>query len=352
MAGIFLSHSSKDKPLVLRLASDLVYEGFPVWLDSWELELGDSFVERIFRELDASTFLIVAITPDSIASEWVRRELETALAREKELGRKLVLPIKLAPCVLPGTIAHRLYADFTSGYLPGLESLAGVLRKLGAAEVEVPLERQLIPLRFTRGINLQETALQARYDALLPRVRQGGQVIPEQFVVIPDPDYDAMRHGFTAFVENFASHPHFSAEREEHFNERYRWIRKGEQALLTGMAAIGNGVQNAFFSMTCHWFARILRNELLAMMDEARAFRGDPPLPNIEPIRGVLNFDDLAAKFYGVPRVTPFDVFHRESGQYIRVWLATDSEIGQWFATRPQMPTELRAFWSPNLMYK
>jgi hypothetical protein len=42
MTGIFLSHSSKDKAFVCKLAIDLVNQGMPVWFDAWELEMGDS----------------------------------------------------------------------------------------------------------------------------------------------------------------------------------------------------------------------------------------------------------------------------------------------------------------------
>ena len=101
MPGIFLSHSSKDKPAVFQLASDLVFSGFPVWLDRWEMEAGDSFVKEIFEGVDSSSFLIVALTPNAVASDWVKRELAAALEREQRQGKKFVLPVQLAPCDLP-----------------------------------------------------------------------------------------------------------------------------------------------------------------------------------------------------------------------------------------------------------
>ncbi len=356
MAGIFLSHSSKDKPVVIQLASDLVYSGFPVWLDSWEMETGDSFVKRIFDGIDGSTFLIVALTPNAVASEWVKRELAAALESEKQMGRKLVLPIKLAPCDLPSEIGDRLYADFTQGYLFGLESLESTMRKLGAANVEVPLERELVPLRFTDSLHLQQVPLQARYESLVARLRGGGRLAPEQFLVVPEPGYDLQRRNFTTFLENFGAHPHFSAEREEHFHNRYQWIKKGERALPEGAAAIANGLiemnETAFFSMACHWFARIIRNELMAMMDEARAFSGDPPTTNAHVARGVLNFDEVAAGFFEVKDVTPCDIFDSKTNSYIRVWIDAGAEAGRWFASNPQVPVELRTFWSATLIHK
>jgi len=300
--------------------------------------------------------LIVALTPNAVASDWVKRELAAALEREQRQGKKFVLPVQLAPCDLPHEISDRLYADFTHGYLPGLESLETTLRKLGAAQVEVPFEHQLIPLRFSNSIHLQQVPLQSRYEFLLPKLGDGKQFVPEQFLVVPDPGYDASRQYFTTFLENFPKHPHYSPEREEHFNNRYQWIKKGEEALLTGAAAIANGLvdmkESAFFSMACHWFARILRNELMAMMNEASAFQGEPPISGVPVWRGVLNFDDVAAKFFEVSGVMPCDIFDEKSRQRIRAWVDAGSEVGQWFASSPQPPVELRMFWSATFLHK
>jgi hypothetical protein len=80
--GVFLSHSSKDKPFVLRLAADLFSHGVSVWLDSWEMDAGDQFDRQIADGIDQSTFLIVALFPNSVLSGWVNRELDTAPAKE------------------------------------------------------------------------------------------------------------------------------------------------------------------------------------------------------------------------------------------------------------------------------
>ena len=43
----FISHSSKDKKFVVRLANDLSGRGIDVWLDQWEIQPGDKFVEKL-----------------------------------------------------------------------------------------------------------------------------------------------------------------------------------------------------------------------------------------------------------------------------------------------------------------
>jgi TIR domain len=55
MPGVFISHSSKDKEFVFKLAIDLLNLGFPVWLDAYELEVGSSLQDRI-RGASMATF--------------------------------------------------------------------------------------------------------------------------------------------------------------------------------------------------------------------------------------------------------------------------------------------------------
>ena len=76
---LFLCHSSKDKEFVRRLASDLKELSVRVWLDEWELEPGDSLHDCIGSALQESAYVGVVLSPDSVASKWCNRELQTAL---------------------------------------------------------------------------------------------------------------------------------------------------------------------------------------------------------------------------------------------------------------------------------
>jgi len=79
MAGIFISHSSKDKPFVTKLAMDLVYRDIAVWFDRWELETGDSLIQKIYNSIDESSYLLVVLSSSSINSKWVEKELTSFL---------------------------------------------------------------------------------------------------------------------------------------------------------------------------------------------------------------------------------------------------------------------------------
>ena len=79
---LFLCHSAKDKAFVRRLASELTELSVGVWLDEWELEVGDSLHECIGTAIDAAAYVGVVLSPNSAASKWCQRELQTSLARE------------------------------------------------------------------------------------------------------------------------------------------------------------------------------------------------------------------------------------------------------------------------------
>jgi hypothetical protein len=46
---LFLSHSSRDKIFVRKLANSMSRCGIDVWLDEWELQAGDSLFDELAR---------------------------------------------------------------------------------------------------------------------------------------------------------------------------------------------------------------------------------------------------------------------------------------------------------------
>ena len=68
MAKAFISHSSLDKPFVHRLAEDLRSNWIDVWLDEWELRLGDDFTGTIESSLAGSSHLIIVLSERALRS--------------------------------------------------------------------------------------------------------------------------------------------------------------------------------------------------------------------------------------------------------------------------------------------
>jgi hypothetical protein len=123
----FLSHSSRDKAVVRQIASDLSARGITVWLDEQRIHVGDSIPEKIAQGLAQSDFFLVALSENSVGSEWVKRELNNALIQEISKRRIAILPLKLSECEIPALIAEKKYADFTCSYRDGLDQLTSAI---------------------------------------------------------------------------------------------------------------------------------------------------------------------------------------------------------------------------------
>ena len=136
-ANVFLSHSTEDKAFVRRLARDLRRFGAAVWVDEAEIRLGDTLLDKIKGGLQNVEHLGVILSPRSVASEWVTREIKLTknLARD---GRRLkILPILIEECKLPRFLKGIRYADFRdpSDYQRQMRYVAG---EIG---LDLPMER-------------------------------------------------------------------------------------------------------------------------------------------------------------------------------------------------------------------
>lgn len=128
--GIFLSHTNVDKPFVRELKERLEAHGVKdIWLDEAEILIGDSLTKKIEEGLRKTKYIGVVLSPNSIKSTWVERELEIALSREMSSGEVVILPLLYENCELPLFLRGKLYADFTST-AKYEESLAKLLRRL------------------------------------------------------------------------------------------------------------------------------------------------------------------------------------------------------------------------------
>lgn len=126
---VFLSHSSADKALARRLAIDLQAAGVQVWLDQWEILVGESFEQKIAQGLGDSDFVVVLLTRQSVESNWVDREWREKFETEAKTGRVAIVPVRGEVCAIPDFLAQRSYADVSGGsYALGLRHLLETLR--------------------------------------------------------------------------------------------------------------------------------------------------------------------------------------------------------------------------------
>jgi hypothetical protein len=123
MAKIFISHSSRDKEFVKRLAIDLMKVGYDVWLDEWEIKVGECILTGIEGGIEKSDFVIVVLSPDSVESDWVNKEWKAKYWEEVQNKSMAVLPILIEDCKIPILLQTKKYADFRNDYQSGFSLL-------------------------------------------------------------------------------------------------------------------------------------------------------------------------------------------------------------------------------------
>jgi hypothetical protein len=132
---IFISYAHSDKDFVDKLAIQLVRQNVHVWLDRWELTIGDSLIDRIQDAVDGASALLVVLTPESVQSEWCKKELSSGLLRELEEKRVVVMPLMLRDCQIPIFARGKLYADFRTNFDDGLRSVLTGIAKVTSASL-------------------------------------------------------------------------------------------------------------------------------------------------------------------------------------------------------------------------
>ncbi len=108
---LFISYSSEDKDFVSRLQSRLELHDFRVWRDKDSISPGDNWPRKIEEGLNECTHLLFILTPASIKSEYVAKELTFAIEKHKK-----IIPLKLEPCDLPLLVNDLQIIDFQGDY--------------------------------------------------------------------------------------------------------------------------------------------------------------------------------------------------------------------------------------------
>lgn len=189
---LFLSHSSRDKVFVRKLAEDLTFCEIDVWLDEWELQVGESLYDRIGDALERSRFTGVVLGNNFSDSPWARSELKQALARERRSRPGSVLPLICGDCELPPFLEDKVYIDFRIDYHGALVRLAGALHGVSRLRVEEAV-------RVCQANAIRQVIEALRYCGVEP------------YIVLGEDDFNEIRA--TGHVEMFGDRVRFDPER-------------------------------------------------------------------------------------------------------------------------------------------
>ena len=90
----FISHASEDKEeIAIPLYRSLTERGAVVWLDKYEMRIGDSLRKSLDKGLAASKHGIVILSKVYMTKYWTEKELSALFSKESIKGGGVILPV-------------------------------------------------------------------------------------------------------------------------------------------------------------------------------------------------------------------------------------------------------------------
>lgn len=131
--NVFLCHASEDNALARQIARAFHAAGIETFFDEWEIRAGESIRQRIDNGLKECTHFVVLLTPQSIAKEWVKVEIDAGFIR-KINGQSAFVPLRhglttaeLTP--LLATLLSPSLDDYDAGIKRLIDDIHGVSLK-------------------------------------------------------------------------------------------------------------------------------------------------------------------------------------------------------------------------------
>lgn len=124
---VFLSHSSKDRAFVSRLVAVLRRHDVRAWYSETNIKGAQQWHDEIGKALKRCDWLVLVLSPDAVASKWVKRELLYSLQHDRFEGR--IAPLLYRPCSpddLSWTLSLIQMVNFTRGFDRGCLDLLGI----------------------------------------------------------------------------------------------------------------------------------------------------------------------------------------------------------------------------------
>ena len=116
MKKVFLSYAHADLDVARQVATQLENAGHQVWFAEDAVFPGENFATEAGKALDKSDAMVVLISPESMKSSWVRRDIDFAMSTPKYRGRLIpviVKPTTDIPWILERFPNVRLGKDIT-----------------------------------------------------------------------------------------------------------------------------------------------------------------------------------------------------------------------------------------------
>jgi len=143
---IFISYSSRDRESADQLTELLISAGLSVWIDRSGLEVSSSWSSEIVEAINNCTAFIVLLSPASLESHNVIKEV--SLASQK---RKKILPLDLEPVQLTKDFEYQL-AGIQRAPMMNIDSIIRTLGKLGLEATQAPVLKLIKETDFRKSL--------------------------------------------------------------------------------------------------------------------------------------------------------------------------------------------------------
>ena len=160
---IFLSYRSSDRTFAAKLAADIKNSGFALWMDRFDIALGQQWDLSIEKAIDSCAGMIAVMSPAYVKSDICRAELGRARAAGHPIFPVIYEPLA-TEADWPLQIQNRQFVDFSNwqdpiAYASRLDDLLRGLSALFSGQSTPPpdaetryLNRLLADLESRRGV--------------------------------------------------------------------------------------------------------------------------------------------------------------------------------------------------------
>ncbi|HEY6170673.1 MAG TPA: TIR domain-containing protein [Candidatus Kapabacteria bacterium] len=132
MADIFISYSSKDRDKAEQLIELLASAGLSVWIDKSGIDVATSWSKEIVQAIDSCKALVVLLSPHSVVSVNVAKEVSLAAEQKKK-----ILPLDLEPVELTDDLRYHL-AGLQRAPMTNIDAIIRAIGKIGLEATQAP----------------------------------------------------------------------------------------------------------------------------------------------------------------------------------------------------------------------
>lgn len=127
MPNVFVSYAKEDASQAVQIRDYLISCGFKVWMDKFNLRIGDNWEQKIRTELANSDFIVLCLSKASTAKRgFVQVETREAIRLSQYMPSQMpfILPVKIDNCSVPDELSGIHYLDLVQQGEDGLSVLS------------------------------------------------------------------------------------------------------------------------------------------------------------------------------------------------------------------------------------